>query len=308
MRAFIQSFTNHSAHITYTIRGSTAQSNLDGPSTIQPSQPANRLPVQTGSHVEGPVARFKHGLEDDDESEKEAKKTRVEGDEFIDGDEDAEWHDSDVNMDMDADETSPTPLARGSKRIAEGDSDEGFESSRGARKDKRARKNIKGKESNLGGRASSEASRGKKRDRTEASSGAGGDGLLVDDEDDGHSRATRRRRVTSNPKASKKTSHSLSRKRGRETSSPGSDGSDSPSRRAARHKRGKRVVQASTTTDEDGDTVSTDPLCLGRRIGEEWHVGNVWYKVGPNGQRLRRANVKSRQPAFHMVSHSWLSS
>ena len=177
MRAFIQSFTNHSAHITYMIRGSTAQSNLDGPSTIQPSQPANRLPVQTGSHVEGPVARFKHGLEDDDEFEKEAKKTRVEGDEFIDGDEDAEWR-----------------------------------------------------------------------------------------------------------------------------------GSDSPSRRAARHKRGKRVVQASTTTDEDGDTVSTDPLCLGRRIGEEWHVGNVWYKVGPNGQRLRRANVKSRQPAFHMVSHSWLSS
>lgn len=268
-------------------------------STARPQQLTHRSTIRSRDHLEAPISRAKHGLEDGEESEKETKKTRVDGDELIDGDEEAEWHGSDVDMEVEVGEAPLPPVVRGAKRTADADSDEGFESSRGDRRDKRARKNLKGRTIERG-HMSAATVRGKKRDRAEADSTAAAHGHL-DDDDDGQKRAVRRRLV-SNPKAAKKAGSTRGRKRGREVSSPDSDGSDSPSQRAARHKRGKRVIQAAgETTDEDVGEVVVDPLCQGRAIGEEWQSGGIWYKVGPNGQRLRRANVRSRQPAFHMV-------
>ncbi|KAI0347115.1 hypothetical protein BDW22DRAFT_1480801 [Trametopsis cervina] len=275
------------------------------PSRVQSS---SRVPVTSAElpRPEPQAARSKHSLDDDDEESgkgKESKKTRVEGDELIDGDEDAGWHESD--FDMDVDEASLPQVVRGSKRMADADEDEGFESGRAIRTDKRARKVSRGNDrdsersshvSSLGG------TRGKKRDRAEA--GAGHGGTHVEEEDDGRERAHRRRRVVSN---NKKTGNGRGQKRGREvvsTESDDEDISESPSRRAVRHKRGKRVLEKGDTTDEDDGLVSTDPLCAGRRIGEKWESGGVHYKVGPNGQRLREALIRKSRSRFPMPKDS----
>jgi len=47
--------------------------------------------------------------------------------------------------------------------------------------------------------------------------------------------------------------------------------------------------------------VSSDPLCKGKKIGEEWEVSGVRYKVGPNGDRLRLSLVKKERSKFIMV-------
>jgi hypothetical protein len=62
--------------------------------------------------------------------------------------------------------------------------------------------------------------------------------------------------------------------------------------------------QLSTPTDNLTDELpfSTDPLCQGRRIGEEWTINRQRFKVGYNGRRLRHALVKRIRRKYNMVS------
>ena len=102
----------------------------------------------------------------------------------------------------------------------------------------------------------------------------------------------------------KSNGHTRGQKLGREVQSTSSDDdtSDSPSKPAARHKRGKRsTLEEGDNTDEEG-MISQDPLCGGRRVGEEWESGGSKFKVGPNGQRLRETLIKQSRSRFPMVS------
>jgi hypothetical protein len=141
--------------------------------------------------------------------------------------------------------------------------------------------------------------RGKKRDRGDAASTFGGDeDLLVDDPDDTHKRNRRRRTVS--------TRKPRGQKRGRESQALGS-GSEGEvelsSTRGSRKKRGKKAV-AQEDSPFFEQPYSTDPLCKGRRVGEEWEIGGTKYKVGPNGDRLQQALVKRKRPKYKMPSDS----
>jgi hypothetical protein len=146
---------------------------------------------------------------------------------------------------------------------------------------------------------------GMKRRQSEAGSTFGGDDsfelALDEEEDNGHSHHRKRRTL-------QKQAHvSRGRKRDREDSESDEDvemkSNDSLEQSTSR-KRGKRSTTAASERsfllDQD---VSNDPLCKGRKIGEEWEVNGLKYKVGMNGQRLRHALVKKKQPTkFPMVS------
>ena len=233
----------------------------------------------------------------DSENETQAKKTRVEGEELIDGDEEAGWHGSDEEMDVDQ-----VPAQRGSKRVASVEDDEGLEMSHVHRLDKRARKvsidrSPQSPEEDMEDDMEEDeetdtALRGKKRDRAEAGSTFGGyDSPMEDDE---KPQRRRRRRTVSNKLGQ---SSSRGQKRGRDSRSHDSDDSDSelPKRNSTRKKRGRR-------SNDDIVPLSNDPLCKGRRIGEEWESNGIRYKVGPNGQRLRQELVKKSRSLFPMVS------
>ena len=249
--------------------------------------------------VKGPLvtrsSHGKHALDDeiDPEPETQAKKTRLEGERPIDGDADADWHGQ--NEDMDVDEVQPAK--RGSKRVASLD-DESFALSRAERLDKRARKvslerSPQSADEDMEDEDDLEyVIRGKKRDRTEAESTFGGDDSVMDDDEKPLRR--RQRRNVSN-----KLVPDLSRgqKRGRDSHSHDSDDSDSevPRRGTTRKKRGRR-------SHDEMMPLSNDPLCKGRRIGEEWESNGIRFKVGPNGQRLRQELVKKSRSRFPMVS------
>lgn len=49
------------------------------------------------------------------------------------------------------------------------------------------------------------------------------------------------------------------------------------------------------------DHISLDPLCRGHKVGEEWDAGHVRYKVGTDGQRLRRGTVQEVRVKYQMV-------
>jgi hypothetical protein len=61
--------------------------------------------------------------------------------------------------------------------------------------------------------------------------------------------------------------------------------------------------QLSTPTENLTDELpfSTDPLCQGRRIGEEWTINRQRFKVGYDGRRLRSALVKRVRKKYNMV-------
>ncbi len=194
---------------------------------------------------------------------------------------------------MDVDEVQPAK--RGSKRVASSEDDE----ERPDRLDKRARKvsidrspqsvddDMQDDEEDSG-----IAVRGKKRDRTEAESTFGGDDSILDDDE--KPRRRRRRRNGSNKFVQ---NSSRGQKRARDSHSHDSDDSDSelPRRPTTRKKRGRR-------SQDEVAPLSTDPLCKGRRIGEEWESNGIRFKVGPNGQRLRQELVKKSRSRFPMVS------
>ena len=237
-------------------------------------------------------------MDDESDYETSPKKTRVDGDDFIDGDEEAAWHGS--NEDMDVDDAQP--VKRGSKRVASPEEEDRSTPSRPTRRDKRARR-VSGNtslvttdedmdEDEVDEDGPVGIARGKKRDRAEAGSSFGGDDSVMGDDE--KPRRRRRRRTVSN-----KLGHGSSRgqKRGRGLDSQDSDNSEAeePTRQTGRKKRGKR-------SQDDLSPISNDPLCKGKRIGEQWTSNGIFFKVGPNGQRLRQALVKKARSKFPMVS------
>ncbi|KAI0068671.1 hypothetical protein BV25DRAFT_1986254 [Artomyces pyxidatus] len=203
----------------------------------------------------------------------------------------------------------PVPFSpRKPKRMADSGDDGDLESNQGSRHDKRRRKvsNRQAKAAVLDvedvemGDEVSEmelSQRGKKRDRAEAASMYGDDdSSFLDDQDEDRPNRHRRR----------KQRHSIvvlrGQKRGRDI-----DASDSESDRDDRRTRGKASRQrhglssiSDTDVSMDDAQFSHDPLCKGRRIGEEWESYGVQFKVGPNGQRLRKVLVKEDRPKFSM--------
>ena len=214
-----------------------------------------------------------------------------------------EAHQTGENRQMGVEGEGDVVPARGAKRVAspndEHDIDDTFVTQR---RDKRARKISKEPpipEDDVMVDAvdgSHTSPRGKKRDRGDAASTFGGDeDALMDDSDDKHKR-NRRRRTVSNRKP-------RGQKRGREshTIENGSDEeAELSSTRGSRKKRGKNVV-AQEDSPFFEPPYSTDPLCKGRRVGEEWEISGTKYKVGPNGDRLQQALVKRKRPKYKMV-------
>ena len=199
--------------------------------------------------------------------------------------------------------------ARGAKRLASPDDQDDFDDTFVTqRRDKRARKISRehppipeddvmvDAEVDVLNKSHS-SPRGKKRDRGDAASTFGGDeDSLMDDSDDKHKR-NRRRRIVSTRKP-------RGQKRGRESRAfeSGSDEEvEFSSTRGSRKKRGKKTVAQEDLSFFD-PPYSTDPLCKGRQVGEEWEIGGTKYKVGPNGDRLQQALVKRKRPKYKMVS------
>ncbi|KAG8691720.1 hypothetical protein FRC11_012004 [Ceratobasidium sp. 423] len=76
------------------------------------------------------------------------------------------------------------------------------------------------------------------------------------------------------------------------------------------HKRGRAgdvdlsIVKEEELDDEDDPTVSRNPLCGGRRIGQKWTSNGQEYMVGPNGDRLRLVTVKESRKKYFMPADS----
>ncbi|CAE6524882.1 unnamed protein product [Rhizoctonia solani] len=76
------------------------------------------------------------------------------------------------------------------------------------------------------------------------------------------------------------------------------------------HKRGRAgdidlsIVKEEELDDEDDPTVSRDPICGGRRIGQKWTSNGQEYMVGPNGDRLRLVTVKESRKKYFMPADS----
>ena len=241
----------------------------------------------------------KRSFDDDEDDLEPTKKSRVEGEELIDGDEDAAW-----------------AFKRGSKRgLTTEEDDEGYESTRG---DKRPRNTSRDKtpedqvmEDELDADDVTELRsipRGKKRDRAEAGSTFGGDDDEMDDDQSDGKASRRRKRKMISKRKSDAHAPARGRKRDRDADIEESEDEDVQKLHVSRKKRGKKNGE----DEGDGSDVSmSDSLVSrgsyvkGRRIGEEWEVNGVLYKVGINGQRLRQALVKKARNKFPMVSPSW---
>ncbi|KAF8759757.1 hypothetical protein RHS01_02061 [Rhizoctonia solani] len=75
------------------------------------------------------------------------------------------------------------------------------------------------------------------------------------------------------------------------------------------HKRGRAgdvdlSIVKEEEIDEDDPTVSRDPLCGGRQIGQKWKSNGQEYMVGPNGDRLRLVTVKESRKKYFMPADS----
>ncbi|TFY56571.1 hypothetical protein EVJ58_g7564, partial [Rhodofomes roseus] len=279
-----------------------AQREADSSATISPGT----LSDATGNGTSPPALKTqgKHAREDD-EAEKPEKKSRLAGevDEgiVVDGDDD---------MEVEVEVVQPK---RGAKRQADVDDDEGIEHVRTSGRDKRVRRQVRERAYDASDEEMAEVQptdedevtemqpvyRGKKRDRDEAGSTFGGDESIADELDSEDGRKSRRRRKR-RAMAKKVEDPVRGQKRSRDDASEESEEEpERPKRRITRRQRGNR--------DPDplfDAPLSNDPLCKGRRIGEEWEVNEIRYKVGPNGQRLRQDLVKRSRTRFPMPKDS----
>lgn len=207
------------------------------------------------------------------------------------------------DYEMEVDETSPQHPSRASKkRMAEAEDDEFIEESRDTKRDKRARKVsletrpieeydiIEDEDMDVEEPVDDVAPRGKKRERVDAGSTYGDDDLDAEEEE--RPRRHRKRRTVTHKAAA--AHRGQKRSRDVDVESDEESGRLSKSARKSRSKRDSDMG----SIHED---VSQDPLCKGKRIGEEWESNGVRYKVGPNGQRLRQALVKKIRSRFPMV-------
>jgi hypothetical protein len=250
------------------------------------------------------------------DDEHEAKKSKVEGHELIDGDEDAEFE-----------EFAPK---RGSKRSMREEEDveevTGSKKSRGKRARKVSHEKKRQVDHSMDVDDDEEAdeitelkstNRGKKRDRAEAGSTFGGD----DDEsaseiEEGDSSKARRRRRKRRTVAKRKSEATFLRgkKRDRDGEQDVSDHESvesSPDAKTSRKKRGRRsshLEQLTSKSDVSMDESTTSSKGKVRKIGDEWESNGIKYKIGPNYQRLRQALVRKARQKFVMVCRGSLHS
>jgi hypothetical protein len=105
------------------------------------------------------------------------------------------------------------------------------------------------------------------------------------------------------------TPDSRGKKRDRDDGEPGDQESESPPVR----KRGREHTKQGLAKGGDVEKMTeaklvVDPLCGGRKLGEEWESGGLKFKVGPDGRRLQCGTVLEKRPKYHMVPFSIASS
>ena len=208
-------------------------------------------------------------------------------------------HDSGVDVDS-------ASAPRRSKRMADSSDESDLRNSPENRHDKRRRK-VSGRhlkkriqkadDIEMNGVSEDQISRGgKKRDRTETDFSFVDDDILSNDQDVDFALHRHRRR-----RQRKSTNSFRGQKRGRDVDSLGVD-TDSGDLRG-RRKAFRHPPDTSDTDPSIEDAqISRDPLCRGRRSGEEWEAHGVQFRVGPDGKRLRKVLVKEDRPKFSMVS------
>jgi hypothetical protein len=287
-------------------------------------------PKHTSSFVDrynygSPIARLSDSLQFPKSSQRSNRKYLLAtnaNESSSDGDDGMQIDRHGASMD-DADSDAPGPNEkvtgrhrRGAKRLYGDDEDEVAESKR--TRGKRARKFSKEykTEASVAMIVDEDGdkvlplrslSRGKKRDRAEAGSTFGADdeeSLSGTESDDGNKARQRRKRRSVGKRKSEV--HARGKKRDRDTDWHDVDDEDSDWHKS-RTKREKRYSEdegyQGSDTSMDNSHLSRDPLCKGRRIGEEWEANGVQYKVGTNGERLRQALVKKARSKFVMVSN-----
>ena len=291
------------------ITHSTQASSSTAPARPLTRQPVHRHPEDLTSDNEGK----KRSLDELEDDEHEFKKSRLDGEELIDGDEDAEFYD--------IGESAPK---RGSKR-GFGEEEETEEVSETKKfRGKRARKvsqektrqshvvddNMDIDDEELDEVTELRSRAGKKRDRTEAGSTFGGDddsAVELEPEDDIKARRRRRKRRTVSKRKSE-ASDTRGKKRDRDSDDERSDqeSEDASQGKVSRKKRGKRGSDRhdkdhASRSDISMDESNTSVRGKVRIIGEEWESNGIKYKVGLNGQRLRQTLVKQARQKFIMV-------
>ncbi|KAH8999069.1 hypothetical protein EDB92DRAFT_924280 [Lactarius akahatsu] len=206
---------------------------------------------------------------------------------------------------LESTEIDSAPVTRKSKRVADSSDDGDLRSSQENRHDKRRRKASSRRvkkyvqrdddvEMEVDESDVKTSRRAKKRDRTEVESTFGADDDINHNEDVDstlyHHRKRRQRKSTN-------TFHG--QKRGRDLDSPGVDTDYCNPRGKGRAFRRRSATSDTDLSAEDVQT-SKDPLCKGRRIGEEWEAHGVQFRVGPDGQRLRKVLIKVDRLKFNM--------
>lgn len=271
-------------HVTDSDRGGTSLG------ASAPSQQASKQKLHSVTeHVR------KRSIGENGDEFEPIKKSRVEGEELIDGDEEAAW-----------------AFKRGSKRgLASDDDDEGYESTRGDKRPRNTPRDIASEDQ------AAEANemdmdeitdlrpipRGKKRDRAEAGSTFGGDDDELDDPLDEKPSRRRKRKMLW-----KRKSDAQPQLRGKKRERDADYGSeDEEDLKRSANSRRRRGMKNGDEDEEGSDESLNESLgsrssyVKGRKIGEEWEVNGVLYKVGLNGQRLRQALVKKARHKFPMV-------
>ncbi|KAF8592715.1 hypothetical protein K439DRAFT_1656119 [Ramaria rubella] len=257
----------------------------------------------------GSPERRKHHQDDTDDEDRTTKRTRVAGEELIDGDNDAAWAGASRRSSLQVPK-------RGSKRQANPEADDEWEMSQ----DKRARKGSGvyiEEESDAGvsdvdmARESSdvepEPSRGTKREREDR------DSPQYDTDDSHKFRPIRKRRAEGEANADELQTRGRKRDRSRERHERSDDEAEGPGQKPARHKRGRKQREAredaemaavDASESDDLPEIAHDPACGGRRIGEIWEVNGRSFKVGLDGRRLRHALIRQRRNKFPMPKDS----
>jgi hypothetical protein len=269
-------------------------------------QPSNRRPRKDLSVHDDATeeSRKRSFVDESDVGFETLKKSRIDGEELIDGDEQADWYA----------QYTDTRSRRGSRDSPDLRVESNRVNMNGQMRSSRINdlqdEDHESADEAMGDVDEDEATelrtvpRGKKRDRVEAGSTFGGD----DEEDVQNGKSTHhRKRRTIARRKSEITARG--KKRDRDAESPQSegegDGSESSRRhsnRSSRKKRGKKATSGENDdTLADDPRVSKDPLCGGRRIGDEWEVDGVQYKVGDKGERLRLTLLKKARNKYHMV-------
>ncbi|KAL0580535.1 hypothetical protein V5O48_001522 [Marasmius crinis-equi] len=303
-----------SNRVTFADGYNTSASPLDTHAELAPMSPSTRrvtdrktlgiLKSSNNHHNNDDPRKRAFGADDYEQGDEQmdTKKTRVEGEEFIDGDEEPGWQYDSYGR-----------SSRGSKRVLDGTDVRGWEKrQRKVSADKNIGMEVDEEPDALGDLVNVSPSRGRKRDRAEAGSSFGGDeddeNVGLDEDYDSKLRHRKRR----NQRTSDANS-ARSRKRDRDLEDTGdlsdsNEGSPRITSRRGSKKKGKKSQRRSE--DEKGSDVSMDESQLvrstvkGRRIGEEWTSNGISYKIGPNGQRLRDTLLKKAKQRFVMPEDS----